>query len=81
MKYDYHLSSEDEQLVRERLASGLFQTPEDVVHHALVSDQPLNAPEINNRKFTLSEFLLQSPLAGPELDLERSKDTGRDIEL
>ena len=75
------LSSEDEQIVRERLESGLFQTPEDVVHHALVADQQGNEPAANKRQLTLSEFFLQSPLAGSELDLERSKDTGRDIEL
>ncbi|MBV8709600.1 MAG: hypothetical protein JO150_12845 [Acidobacteriaceae bacterium] len=75
------LSPEDEQLVRERLDSGSFQTPEEVVHHALVADQQPNAPAPNKRKLTLSEFFLQSPLAGSELDLERSKDTGRNIEL
>ena len=30
---------------------------------------------------TLSEFLLDSPLAGSEIYLERDKDIGRDIEL
>ena len=75
------LSSEDEQLVREHLDSGLFETPEDVVHHALVAHQQSNTPATNKQKLTLSEFFLQSPLAGSELDLERSKDTGREIEL
>lgn len=30
---------------------------------------------------TLSEFLLQSPLAGSGINLERDQDTGRNIEL
>jgi antitoxin Phd len=30
---------------------------------------------------SLVEFFRESPLAGLELDLERDKDTGRDIEL
>ena len=30
---------------------------------------------------TLSEFLLDSPLAGSEIYLERDKDVGRNIEL
>jgi prevent-host-death family protein len=30
---------------------------------------------------TLVDFLRQSPLAGSELDLARSQDTGRDIDL
>jgi hypothetical protein len=29
----------------------------------------------------LAQFLLESPLAGSGLDLEREKDQGRDIEL
>ena len=33
------------------------------------------------RQQTLSEFLLNSPLAGSELNLERDKDQGRSIEL
>lgn len=32
-------------------------------------------------KQTLSAFLLESPLAGSEIYLERDKDTGRSIEL
>jgi hypothetical protein len=30
---------------------------------------------------TLVQFFRESPLVGAELDLERDKDTGRDIEL
>ena len=33
------------------------------------------------RKQTLSEFLMESPLAGSELNLERDKDPGRTIDL
>jgi len=40
--------------------------------------QPAKQP---NRKQTLSEFLMASPLAGSELTLERNKDSGRTIEL
>jgi len=32
-------------------------------------------------KQTLSEFFMNSPLAGSGINLERDKDTGRDIEL
>ena len=38
------------------------------------SDQP-------KPKQALSEFLLSSPLAGSEINLERDKDPGRTIEL
>lgn len=33
------------------------------------------------RKQTLSEFFMQSPLAGSEINLERDTDPGRDIDL
>ena len=75
------LNSEDEQLVRQRLNSGLFGTPEEVIHHALVVDCQLSAPERSEQAATLSEFLRQSPLAGSELQLERDQDSGRNIEL
>jgi hypothetical protein len=35
----------------------------------------------HQRKQTLSEFLMQSPLAGSGINLERDKDPGRAIEL
>lgn len=38
-------------------------------------------PQRQKREETLSEFLLNSPLAGSGINLERDKDTGRDIEL
>lgn len=31
------------------------------------------------RKGSLAQFLLQSPLAGADLDMERSSDDGRDV--
>jgi len=40
--------------------------------------QPSDQPKPKN---SLVEFFRESPLVGLELDLERDKDTGRDIEL
>jgi hypothetical protein len=37
--------------------------------------------ESHRRKQTLSEFLMQSPLAGSGINVERDKDPGRAIEL
>jgi len=37
--------------------------------------------KLTKKKGTLLEFFQNSPLKGVELDLERSKDTGRDIIL
>jgi len=39
------------------------------------------AEEQPKPKKSLVEFFRESPLVGLELDLERDKDTGRDIEL
>ena len=37
--------------------------------------------KLSRRKRTLVEFFRRSPMVGIELDLDRSADTGRDIEL
>lgn len=37
--------------------------------------------KLSNRKNTLLEFFSESPLPEIELDIERDKDVGRDIEL
>jgi hypothetical protein len=41
----------------------------------------LGPAEHPKAKKSLVEFFRDSPLVGLELDLERDKDTGRDIEL
>ncbi len=73
-----------EVLIAERLRSGSFENVEDVLLQALKSSPPQNQaspPEQQKRKQTLSEFLMDSPLAGSELYLERDKDPGRSIQL
>ncbi|MGO9272299.1 MAG: hypothetical protein ACLQOO_19060 [Terriglobia bacterium] len=77
------LKPEDEALIRQRLQAGDGTSVEEVVHRALVSwasseRQPPRPPQ---RKRSLSEFLLDSPLAGSELNLERDRDPGRTVEL
>ena len=75
------LSPEDEQIIREHLAAGRFHSAEEAVHHALVADREANCKQPGKRATTLSEFFLQSPLVGSDLDLERDKGTGRGISL
>ena len=48
---------------------------------AALLEQAAQPSEQHERKQTLSEFLLNSPLAGSGIDLERDKDPGRTIEL
>jgi hypothetical protein len=48
---------------------------------ALLLEQVAQPPQPEKPRQTLSEFLLQSPLAGSGINLERDKDPGRDIDL
>jgi hypothetical protein len=67
----------ERELARQAAARGM-----DVPAYATTlleqAAQPSGPP---TRKQTLSEFLMESPLAGSELNLERDKDPGRTIEL
>ena len=79
------LKPETERLVQEELQSGHFHSVDELIIqgvHALRERAPqVRTTEEGPRKKTLSEFLLESPLAGSELSLERDRDTGRTIEL
>jgi len=48
---------------------------------ASLLEQAAQPPVREPRQQTLSEFLMNSPLRGSGINLERDKDTGRDIEL
>ncbi|HXJ97179.1 MAG TPA: hypothetical protein VMT20_30445 [Terriglobia bacterium] len=77
------LKPEDEALIRERLKTGGGTSIEDIVHRAVQawasSEHQSSRPQ--QRKKNLSEFLMDSPLAGSELNLERDRDSGRTLEL
>lgn len=79
------LKPETERIVREELQSGHFQTVDDLivesVHAWHEKVRQVGAAQPQSGKKTLSEFLMESPLAGSELNLDRDKDTGRTIEL
>lgn len=75
---------EVEALINQRLRSGGFKDAEDVVWQALQSSPPdaAAAPRKNARP-AKSMVELFEPLRGLNIDFEsdRSKDTGRDINL
>jgi hypothetical protein len=48
---------------------------------ASLLEQAAMPGEPHRRKQSLSEFLMQSPLAGSGISVERDKDPGRAIEL
>lgn len=77
-----NLKPEQERIIQAEIASGHFRSAEEVLNHALAAlqekdrERKATAPRKN-----LAEFLMESPLAGAELNLERQKDYGRSIDL
>ncbi|MGO9261663.1 MAG: hypothetical protein ACLQU1_35970 [Bryobacteraceae bacterium] len=65
---------EVEALIQQRLESGAFLDAEDVILQALRSSEP-------PPKKSLVQFFRESPLVGLELEFERDRDTGRDVDL
>jgi Arc/MetJ-type ribon-helix-helix transcriptional regulator len=77
-----HLKPEQERIIEAEIQNGHFRNPEEVLDHALAALQERE----RKRKATpprknLAHFLMESPLASAELNLERQKDYGRPIEL
>ena len=76
------LKPEHERILQDALRQGRFHSVEEALDRALQSIVPhdLQPNQPQDRK-SLSQFLMDSPLAGSELNLERDKDPGRTIEL
>jgi hypothetical protein len=72
-----------EALILERLASGAFQSVEDVLLQALKPSLPTEPlREISRKpKKNFAQFLVESPLPGSGLKLERRKDYPRPLDL
>lgn len=76
------LTPEDEKLIQEKLRSGAYRSVEDVIHRALVSlptSESSAAPRPPRKN--LADFLLESPFAGSELQIERQNDFPRPVDL
>ena len=68
-------------LIQERLESGAFSDVEDVLIQALKSS-PVSGQSVTRRpKKNLARFLMESPLPGSGLKLERQKDYPRHPDL
>ena len=76
---------EVEDLIQQRLRAGGFATPEDMIFQALREFENRQPPQEALRrdgKFAnLSDLLLNSPFAGADLDLERSRDFPRAVDV
>ena len=77
-----NLKPEQERIIQAEIASGHFHNPEEVLDHALAAlqEKEQKATAAAPRK-NLAQFLMESPLAGAELNLERQQDYGRPIDL
>lgn len=78
------LKPEQEQIIRDEIRRGHFRTAEEVLDYALAALREESSSTKSNgekQRKNLAQFLIESPLAGSGLDLERNNDHGRDIEL
>ena len=71
-----------EALILQRMQSGAFRNVEEVILEALKASEPRaerfgRGPQARN----LAELFANSPFAGLNMDFERDKDLGREIEL
>lgn len=76
------LKPDQERIIRTEILSGHFDSPDEVLDYALAA---LQEKELKRRQSkprqNLAQFLMESPLAGAELNLERPLDYGRPIDL
>jgi hypothetical protein len=70
-----------EALILERMKSGTFQDIEEVLMQALKSSPPGEPAAPRQPKKNLAQFLLESPLPGSGLRLERQQDYPRPLVL
>jgi Arc/MetJ-type ribon-helix-helix transcriptional regulator len=72
-----------ERLVREEILSGQFQSVDDLLTEAIQALREKNAllAAPSRIRKNLAQFLLESPFAGSDLDLERRQDYGRPVDL
>ena len=76
------LKPEQERIIQAEIESGHFRNPAEVLDHALAAlKEKKHDSKGQSRRKNLAQFLMESPLAGAELNLERVKDYGRPIEL
>ena len=78
------LKPETERIVQEEIRLGRFHSVGEVIEKAVYAlrekSKMAPAPPRQPRK-NLADFLLESPFAGSELDLERHQDYGRPVDL
>jgi hypothetical protein len=87
-----HLKPDQAQVVDEAIRAGLIEKPDDIVDVGVqtirqrLDERPAVPPPgkslpVHLRARNLVELFAESPFQGLDLDFERERDTGRDIEL
>ncbi len=77
-----NLKPEQELIIQAEIESGRFRSPEDVLDHALAALKDVSHQRNGGaRRKNLAQFLMESPLAGAELNMERPRDLGRPVKL
>lgn len=78
------LNPEIERWVREEIQRGHFHSAEEAIEqavHALRGETRLEQPSVPKPRGNFAQFLLDSPLPGSGLNLERRKDYPHPIDL
>ena len=76
------LKPEQERIIQAEIASGHFRSAGEVLDHALAALKEKSDVRRGGRpRKNLAQFLMESPLAGAELNVERQKDYGRPVDL
>lgn len=78
------LKPETERLVQEELRSGHVQTMDELIVHGVhaLREKSKVAPALPRKpRKNLADFLMESPLRGSGLRLERQKDYPRPVDL
>jgi putative addiction module CopG family antidote len=76
-----NLKPEQEKIIREEIESGHFRSADEVIDHALASLKEKERKHTGTPQKNLAQFLLESPFAGAELNVERQKDYARPPKL
>jgi Arc/MetJ-type ribon-helix-helix transcriptional regulator len=78
------IAPETAQLVREEISSGRFRSVDDLIQagvQALREKKNFTDAPLPTKADNLSDLLLNSPFAGAGLDLSRSRDLPRHIDI
>ena len=81
MNLTIDLPDQDVQVLRAKATARGFSAEQyalEVLEHDLAAEEPRPASKLFNN---LSDLLLSSPFSGADLDLERSRDQPRAIDL